>query len=126
MSGSDPRRGPDPTPIIRLTTAYWDSQTFLTACRLRVFDLLAGGARSADSLADDVGRGVLPVRVHRDHAGAVGVGQVAVVEAGLERPPLALVDGVVDGLHAAVGRSGGWQPSKPIAARPVRPPADRR
>jgi len=54
MSGGDPRRGPDPTPIIRLTTAYWDSQTFLTACRLRVFDALAEGARSAESLAEEL------------------------------------------------------------------------
>jgi len=54
MSGGDPRRGPDPTPILRLTTAYWDSQTFLTACRLRIFDALAVGARSADSLAEEL------------------------------------------------------------------------
>lgn len=41
----------DPTPIVRLSTAYWESQTLLTANRLRVFDALADGARSADDVA---------------------------------------------------------------------------
>ena len=42
---------PDPTPIVRLSTAYWESQTLLTANRLRLFDFLADGARSADEVA---------------------------------------------------------------------------
>ena len=42
---------PDPSSIIRLSTAYWDSQTLLTANRLRIFDLLADGPQSADELA---------------------------------------------------------------------------
>jgi SAM-dependent methyltransferase len=42
---------PDPSSIIRLSTAYWDSQTLLTANRLRIFDILADGSRSADELA---------------------------------------------------------------------------
>lgn len=42
---------PDPTSIIRLSTAYWESQTLLTASRLRVFDVLAGAARTADEVA---------------------------------------------------------------------------
>ncbi len=41
----------DPSSIIRLSTAYWDSQTLLTANRLRIFDLLADSPRSADALA---------------------------------------------------------------------------
>jgi len=36
---------------VRLSTAYWDSQTLLTANRLRIFDVLADGARSADDVA---------------------------------------------------------------------------
>ena len=48
-------RGPDPSPIVRLSTAYWESQTLLTANRLRVFDALADGARSADEVAAALG-----------------------------------------------------------------------
>ncbi len=44
-------RGPDPSAIVRLSTAYWESQTLLTANRLRLFDVLADGPRSADEVA---------------------------------------------------------------------------
>lgn len=43
--------GPDPSAIVRLSTAYWDSQVLLTANRLRVFDALAAGPRSAGEVA---------------------------------------------------------------------------
>ncbi len=43
--------GADPSPIVRLSTAYWESQALLTANRLRVFDALADGARGADEVA---------------------------------------------------------------------------
>lgn len=43
--------GADPSSIVRLSTAYWDSQVLFTANRLQVFDALAGGARSAEQLA---------------------------------------------------------------------------
>ena len=45
---------PDPSSIIRLSTAYWDSQTLLTANRLRIFDLLADGPQSADEVAAEM------------------------------------------------------------------------
>ena len=55
MSAAQPERRegapPDPSSIVRLSTAYWDSQTLLTANRLRIFDLLVDGARSADEVA---------------------------------------------------------------------------
>lgn len=44
-------KGPDPSSIVRLSTAYWDSQALLTANRIGLFDLLADGARSADDVA---------------------------------------------------------------------------
>lgn len=47
--------GPDPSSIVRLSTAYWESQTLLTANRLRLFDFLAEGARSADEVAAGLG-----------------------------------------------------------------------
>jgi len=53
MSATAPpaSRGPDPSSIVRLSTAYWDSQTLLTANRLGVFDFLAEGARTAEEVA---------------------------------------------------------------------------
>ncbi len=42
---------PNPSSIVRLSTAYWESQTLLTANRLRLFDVFAEGARSADEVA---------------------------------------------------------------------------
>ncbi|MBX3645471.1 MAG: methyltransferase [Rubrivivax sp.] len=46
-----PAMAPDPTPIVRLSTAFWESQVLLTANRLRVFDFLADGAKSVDEVA---------------------------------------------------------------------------
>jgi SAM-dependent methyltransferase len=44
-------QAPDPSSIVRLSTAYWESQALLTANRLRVFDGLAAGPLSAGELA---------------------------------------------------------------------------
>lgn len=46
---------PDPGPIVRLTTAYWDSQALLTANRLKLFDQLAEGPRSPAQVAGALG-----------------------------------------------------------------------
>jgi SAM-dependent methyltransferase len=46
---------PDPGPIVRLSTAYWDSQVMLTAARLKLFDLLGSGSRTADAVAEAAG-----------------------------------------------------------------------
>ena len=45
----------DPTPLIKLSTAYWGSQTLLTANRLGIFDALELGPLTADVLAEDLG-----------------------------------------------------------------------
>lgn len=42
----------DPSAIIALSTAYWGSQTLLTANRLKVFDKLEDGPLSAPEIAD--------------------------------------------------------------------------
>ena len=42
---------PDPSSIVRLSTAYWESQTLLTANRLRLFDFLADGPRTPEEVA---------------------------------------------------------------------------
>jgi predicted O-methyltransferase YrrM len=46
---------PDPGPIVRLTTAFWDSQALLTASRLRLFDQLASGPKTAEQVAGAIG-----------------------------------------------------------------------
>ncbi len=46
---------PDPTPIVRLTTAFWDSQALLTASRLKLFDQLAGDPKSPEQVAAALG-----------------------------------------------------------------------
>ncbi len=49
---------PDPTPqdqMARMITGYWISQMIHVAARLRLADLLAGGPRTIDELAQDTG-----------------------------------------------------------------------
>ncbi|WP_405234321.1 methyltransferase [Lentisalinibacter salinarum] len=46
---------PDPSGIMALSTAYWGSQTLITANRLGVFDILQGGARPAVEVAGELG-----------------------------------------------------------------------
>jgi len=46
---------PDPSPLVRLSTAYWDSQTLLTANRLRIFDVMAESGKTADEVATALG-----------------------------------------------------------------------
>ena len=49
---SDGPPGVDPTLLVQLSTAYWDSQVFLTANRIKLFDALAVGPLTAAQLAD--------------------------------------------------------------------------
>jgi hypothetical protein len=46
---------PDPTALVRLSTAFWDSQVLLTANRLQVFDALADAPLSPDEAAARLG-----------------------------------------------------------------------
>lgn len=46
---------PDPGELMRLTTAYWESQTFLTANRVGLFASLGDGPKSAEQVAADCG-----------------------------------------------------------------------
>jgi hypothetical protein len=50
MMGAQPRAA-DPSSIVRLSTAYWDSQTLLTANRIGLFDVLADGPKTAQEVA---------------------------------------------------------------------------
>jgi SAM-dependent methyltransferase len=42
---------PDPTPLVKLSTAFWDSQVLLTANRLKLFDVLVAGPQSPEQVA---------------------------------------------------------------------------
>ena len=44
-----------PEPIMRLSTAYWESQVLLTANRIGLFDALAKGLRDSNDIAKDMG-----------------------------------------------------------------------
>jgi SAM-dependent methyltransferase len=44
----------DPSSIMSLSTGYWASQTLLTANRIKLFDALADGATSSQSLAEEL------------------------------------------------------------------------
>ncbi len=55
---SQPQGGaarPDPTALVRLSTAFWDSQVLLTANRLQLFDALAEAPLTPDELAPRLG-----------------------------------------------------------------------
>jgi hypothetical protein len=58
MSATQPQRpgpaAPNPSSIVRLSTSYWESQTLLTANRLRLFDVLADGDRTAEEVATEL------------------------------------------------------------------------
>ena len=56
MSDSTPAGGrPDPRPIMALSTAYWSSQTLLTANRIGLFALLAEGPLGAAAVSQRLG-----------------------------------------------------------------------
>lgn len=60
---SAPGGRPDPTLLVRLSTAYWDSQVFLTANRLRLFDHLAKGPLTAERIAATLALETRPARL---------------------------------------------------------------
>ncbi|HHH38527.1 MAG TPA: hypothetical protein ENK50_03000 [Sedimenticola sp.] len=47
--------GPDPTPLMQLSTAYWGAQTLLTANRIGLFECLAQGPKSGPDVAAELG-----------------------------------------------------------------------
>jgi hypothetical protein len=55
--------GLDPAPLMRLSTAYWESQTLLTANRIGLFEVLAKGSRDIGSVATALGTQPRPTRL---------------------------------------------------------------
>lgn len=80
-------RGPDPSSIVRLSTAYWESQTLLTANRLKLFDFLADGARTAEAVAAGLGLDARSTGLLM--RACVGLGFLVESEKGFENTPTA-------------------------------------
>lgn len=52
-----------PQPIMRLSTAYWDSQALLTANRIGLFEALAGGPKDVQAISEALGTQPRPTRL---------------------------------------------------------------
>ncbi|RDH89318.1 MAG: hypothetical protein DIZ77_16115 [endosymbiont of Seepiophila jonesi] len=56
-------QGLSPAPLMQLSTAYWDSQTLLTANRMGLFDLLSDGAKTLEEITTVLGTQPRPTRL---------------------------------------------------------------
>lgn len=63
----------DPTPIMQLTTAYWNAMTFLTANRIGVFEALAKTPMSVSEAADALNTHPRPTRLLLNSCVALGL-----------------------------------------------------
>ena len=88
-AGSPTNRGPDPTPIIQLSTAYWDSQVLLTANRIGIFDTCAGGPMTVEEIAEAIDTRPRPTRLLLKSC--VGLGLLVEDSQGFSNSPLASV-----------------------------------
>jgi hypothetical protein len=79
--------GPDPTPIIRLSTAYWDAQVLLTANRIGVFDACADASMTVEAVAEVIETRPRPTRLLLKSC--VGLGLLIEDENGFRNAPLA-------------------------------------
>lgn len=73
MSAAGLAHGPDPTPLLRLITGYWESQALLTANRLGLFAALADGPRTAAEVSEAIGTRPRPTRLLLNACAALGL-----------------------------------------------------
>ncbi len=64
---------PDPSPIMNLATAYWNSQIFLTANRIGLFKLLSQTLKSVDEIASSLGTQPRPTKLLLNACVALGL-----------------------------------------------------
>lgn len=76
----------DPSPIMKLTTAYWESQVLLTANRMGLFTTLGDRTLSADGLAQALGTAPRPTTLLL--RACVGLGLLAENADGFSNTPL--------------------------------------
>lgn len=92
----------DPSPLMRLSTAYWDSQALLTANRIGLFDLLADKPLDSNAIADKLQTAPRPTRLLLK--ACVGLGLLEEVEGGFHNTPLSAAF-LVSGTPAYMGNA---------------------
>jgi SAM-dependent methyltransferase len=97
-----PRPTLDPAPLMRLSTAYWESQTLLTANRIGLFELLAKGSLSVEAVAAALGTQARPTRLLLK--ACIGLGLVVEDTQGFRNSPLSQVF-LVPGTEAYLGNA---------------------
>jgi SAM-dependent methyltransferase len=103
----------DPGPLMKLSTAYWDSQVLLTANRIGLFDVLAEGALDIDAVASRLKTVPRPTRLLLK--ACVGLGLLEEHPNGFRNSPLSSTF-LVSGKPAYMGNAirysdnlyGGW------------------
>lgn len=63
----------DPGPIMRLSTAYWESQVLLTANRMGVFEALKQGPKTLETLSNELSTKLEPTRLFLNACVALGL-----------------------------------------------------
>lgn len=66
-------RGPDPAPLMALSTAYWGAQTLLTANRIGLFGVLSGSSLTAAEVAAAVQTAERPTRLFLQACTSLGL-----------------------------------------------------
>ena len=69
----DSKLAPDPAALIRLSTAYWESQALLTANRIGLFEVLSKKPLSVEQTADALGTRARPTRLLLNACVALGL-----------------------------------------------------
>jgi len=92
----------DPAPLLRLITAYWESQTLFTANRVGLFEALAEGPLSLEAVAAALDTQPRPTRLLLK--ACIGLGLVVEDTDGFRNSPLAQVF-LVPGTEAYLGNA---------------------
>lgn len=92
----------NPAPLLRLSMAYWESQTLLTANRIGLFELLAEGSLSVEAVAAALGTQPRPTRLLLK--ACIGLGLVVEDAQGFRNSPLSQVF-LVSGTEAYLGNA---------------------
>jgi hypothetical protein len=96
------QRNFDPSPLMKLSTAYWDSQTFLTANRIGLFQVLANYTIDTEKIANLLGTKPRPTKLLLK--ACVALGLLEETEEGFRNSPLS-TNFLVPGSKAYIGNA---------------------
>lgn len=96
------QRDLDPSPLMKLSTAYWDSQTFLTANRIGLFQTLANQSMDTVAIANLLGTKPRPTKLLLK--ACVALGLLEETEEGFRNSPLS-TNFLVPGSKAYIGNA---------------------